>query len=169
MGGMRLKKGTVEAIITGVLMLVLVFVVLPKLAGNKKTAKIGAPKTTAPDPELPARVEKLKARATQGDPRIRDKQMERASLPWGRDPFFVSGLENVKPPLICTWVLSGDSEHDASALINGEVVGEGGTIEGYLIEQITEDMVVLERGGAELRFEDWKGVRLTRERSSSHG
>ena len=104
----------------------------------------------SPDPELVARIESLKAQAVKVDPAVRERQLQRASLPWGRDPFFAVPADKpsenpVKPPLTCSGV--ANTEGQPVALINRTVVAEGETIGGYLVKEITESGVILERAG----------------------
>jgi len=153
---MILKKSTIEAIVTGVLVVVLVVLVLTKLAGRERPrnpeSEIRNPKLTHPPPELLARIESLKVRARQIGPKIKKKQKERASLPWGRDPFRIaeSAIRNPqsaigRPPLVCRGIAY--TAGGPVALINLAVVREGETIKGYLVEQIAKDRVVLTKGG----------------------
>lgn len=145
-----MKKGAIEAIITAALVVMLVIVLLAKLRGKGSAAAKDASEPTGPPPELLARINDLKTRAAQTDPPTKERQRQRASLPWGRDPFFVNEQENPeknvpKPPLVCRGISCMDGE--PVALINSAVLREGETIKGYLVEQIAEDSVVLAKGG----------------------
>lgn len=145
-----MKKSTIEVIITAVLVVVLLTLVLTGFPKKGRKARAKGPTATSPNPKLLAQIENLKARATEADPGTRQRQAERASLPWGRDPFFAVGPEVVpedtpKPPLVCTGVTY--KEDRPVALINHAVVAEGETIGGYLVRTIMETGVVVEKGG----------------------
>jgi len=149
-----LKKGTIEAIVTAALVIVLVVVVLAKLGGKGNAANRKAPEEpTGPPPgakKVLARINDLKSKAARADPTRKERQRQRASLPWGRDPFFVNEHASAekpvpKPPLVCKGISSLDGE--PVVLINAAVLREGETIKGYLVKQIAEDRVVLAKGG----------------------
>ena len=145
-----MKKSTIEVIITAVLVVVLLTLVLTGFPKKRRQPEAKKPGASTPDPKLLAQIENLKAKARELDPGTRQRQIERASLPWGRDPFFAAPPEVVpedtaKPPLVCTGVTyRGDRP---LALINHAVVAEGETIGGYFVRTITETGVVVEKGG----------------------
>ena len=151
-----MKKSMIEAIVTGVLVVVLVILVLTKLTG-KETPRQSAIRNRQsaianPPAELLTRIEELKATTRQTDPKIKEKQKKRASLPWGRDPFSIAEcrLQNAesaigRPPLVCRGIVWTGRE--PIALMNYAIVREGETIKGYVVEQITEDKVVLTKRG----------------------
>jgi hypothetical protein len=146
---MILKKSMIEAMVTGISAVVLVVLLVAKPGGKNKAARATTPKGTAPSPELLARIETLKAKATNVDPKVKEKQVERASLPWGRDPFFPGQGREVtpqgeKPSLRCKGISYVEGE--AVALIDYTVVREGEYIEGYVVERIAEDRVVVRKG-----------------------
>lgn len=150
--GIVVKKGAVEAVVTGLLVVVLMFLTLTRLRSKGREAKPKTPTAATPTPELLARIEQLKKQARDSDPETNEKRMDRASLPWGRDPFFVSGTESVeqnaaRPALVCRGISCTEGEPAAFALINYAVLTEGESINGYLVTHIAQDRVILEKGG----------------------
>ena len=79
---------------------------------------------------------------------------------WGEDPFFYAEAETTEAgeTSIITDILGGSETanfdllgitwrgNQGAALINGDVVGEGDRISGYLVTKIAYDYVILRRG-----------------------
>jgi len=157
-----MSKPTKELIMTAVLVGVLVFVVIHQVGKAKKKASQAkeGKSTVSVEKQKEERQKKiiLPSKVAPELKEIIERQKEKASEQYGRDPFFHSseiseGKEGqTKGHHIASLALKGIAWKGKTpmALIGDEIVKEGDTIGEYKVISIQKNRVVLTKDGKEL-------------------
>ena len=140
-----MNKQIKQLIITGVLVMVLIFAALGNL--KKKPAK----KLVPVSPEASAaRAAKspvaVSASFTPADERRLKMQKERVNLPWGKSPFKSSTDKDYQKSNLELKGISLGKDKKNFAFINNEIVKVGDKIEDYEVVEIEKNRVLLKKG-----------------------
>jgi len=146
-----MDKKKIELIITGVLIIIFIFVLANSFKRKRPPpAKVKPlpPEETEEIPILPLPKKEVGYRPASHEALALQK--ERAKLDWGVDPFYhpikkelTSGLR-----LVLKGVSIGKGRRNF-AFINDEIVGEGEKILGYEVVEVERDKVLLRKGKEE--------------------
>lgn len=140
-----------ELIITGVLVLFLIFLLSKNFFSKKKVAPLvekGA-KSREVEPLEIAQPHELKNKPgfTPATAKQLDAQRARAGLDWGIDPFYHSlDKELYKSSRMILRGVSMGRDRRGYALIDDEIVTEGDLISGYEVCEVEKDRVLLKKG-----------------------
>jgi hypothetical protein len=139
-----MNKQIKQLIITGVLIIVLIFLVLGNL--KKKPTKKPVPvssEVSAPAVAKPPAVQS--ASFTPLDEGRLKMQKERLNLPWGKSPFKSSPDKDYQKTSLELKGISLGKDKKNFAFINNEIVKVGDKVEDYEVVEIEKNRVLLKK------------------------
>mgnify|MGYP000008675864 CR=1 FL=1 len=146
-----MNRKKIELIITGVLIVIFVFMLANSFKRKKPPSTRVKPLPAKEPKEIPMLpVLKKEAGYRPASAEELKLQKERAKLDWGVDPFYHPIKKELTSGL--RLVLKGVSigkERKSFAFINDEIVGEGEKILGYEVVKVERDKVLLRKGEEE--------------------
>jgi len=137
-------KKKIEAIFTGLLVVVLAIVVFMHV--KKKMHILSGAKSLITKMEPSFKTKSVKS--TKANIDIVALQTQRAQLPWGRDPFFFTKIKKVyKSNTLVLKGISLGADGRGYAFINDKIVTVGEVINGYKVIEISKNKILLNKGG----------------------
>jgi hypothetical protein len=142
-----MSKQVKQLIMTGCLIGVLVFVTLGNLKKKPSKAPIPQTQTTvalAPPVAVASPTGAAAAAAGSSDT-MRNQQLERGKLNWGRDPFIALFDKEFKMDELKLQGISFGKNRAGYAFINNEIVKKGDAVGGYEVVEVEKAKVLLKK------------------------
>lgn len=141
-----MDKQKKQLIIVGIL--IIIFIIMLLNSFKKKPAARGAdkPVSVTAVPPKPAGGPVADSLPIRPDEKKINTQLERAKLPWGRNPFAASSEKEYWVGELQLKGISFDAKTGGFAYINEEIVKRGDAIAGYEVIEIERDKVLLKKG-----------------------